>query len=263
MKFFTIASGSSGNAYYLGLGGKNFLIDAGVSGKKIDHALQQMNIRSLDGIFITHEHRDHITGAGVVARRYKADIYATPLTWRYFLRHRSLGALEESQVKTIEPEKPITIGDAKVTAFDIPHDALQPVGYSFRSLSDRDEKMVIATDFGHATDIVKKRLKNARVILLESNHDPEMLERGRYHRSLKNRVLSNHGHLSNAQAGMLLAEVVVPNKTHVFLAHLSEENNTPMLAFDTVSRVLDGNNIKLRGLQIAERHILGEMISYE
>ncbi|MCL2200142.1 MAG: MBL fold metallo-hydrolase [Defluviitaleaceae bacterium] len=263
MNFFTIASGSGGNAYYLGIGGKSFLIDAGVSGKKIEHALQQMNIRSLDGIFITHEHRDHIAGAGVVARRLKAAVYATPLTWRYFLRHNSLGQIDEALVKIIEPNKPLTIGDAKVTAFDIPHDATQPVGYAFRSLINKSEKMVIATDLGHATDEVKKRLKNARVILLESNHDPEMLERSRYHRALKARVASNHGHLSNAQAGMLLAEVAVPNKTHVFLAHLSEENNTPMLAFDTVSRVLDGNNIKLGGLQIAERHILGEMISYE
>jgi len=262
MQFFTIASGSSGNAYYLGLAGQHFLIDAGVSGKKIEHALQKMNIRSLSGIFITHEHRDHITGAGVMARRFKIDIYATPLTWRYFMRHKSLGALDENQIKVIEPEKPLIIGGAEVTAFDIPHDASQPVGYVFRNVSNESEKMVIATDLGHATDTIKERLKNARVILLESNHDPEMLERGRYHRTLKMRVASNRGHLSNAQAGMLLAEVVVPGKTHVFLAHLSEENNTPMLAFDTVQRVLNGNNITVGRLEVAERNIPGEMVVY-
>jgi len=260
MNFFTIASGSSGNAYYLGLGGQHFLIDAGVSGKKIEHALHKMNIRSLDGIFITHEHRDHIAGAGVVARRFKTAIYATPLTWRYFSRHKSLGALEEGQAKIIEPDMPMIIGGAEVTAFDIPHDASQPVGYSFRT--NENEKIVFATDLGHATESVKERLKNARVLLLESNHDPEMLERGRYHRMLKTRVSSKFGHLSNAQAGMLLAEVVMPGKTHVFLAHLSEENNTPMLAFDTVRRVLDGNNITVGGLEVAERHIAGEMHSY-
>jgi phosphoribosyl 1,2-cyclic phosphodiesterase len=260
MKFFTIASGSSGNAYYLGIGGRHFLVDAGVSGKKIDNALQRMNIRNLSGVFITHEHRDHISGAGVIARRYKTDIYATPLTWRYFSRHKTLGALNEEQVKIIEPGIPLAIGGAEVTAFDVPHDASQPVGYVFR---ENSQKIVIATDFGHATDDIKEKLKGARVLLLESNHDPEMLQRGKYHPSLKMRVASNRGHLSNAQAGMLLAEVVIPGKTHVFLAHLSEENNTPMLAFDTVQRVLDGNNVSVARLEVAERNIPGEMISYD
>ncbi|MCL1843091.1 MAG: MBL fold metallo-hydrolase [Defluviitaleaceae bacterium] len=263
MHFFTIASGSSGNSYYLGLAGQHFLIDAGVSGKRIEQALHKMNIRSLSGIFITHEHRDHITGAGVIARRFKTNVYATPLTWRYFLRHRSLGALDETQVKIIEPGQPLVIGGAEVLAFDIPHDALQPVGYVFRDLSNELKKFAIATDLGHATDAIKERLKGARVLLLESNHDPEMLERGRYHRMLKTRVAGNRGHLSNAQAGKLLADVVVPGKTHVFLAHLSEENNTPMLAFDTVRRVLDGNNITVGHLEVAERNIPGEMVSYE
>ena len=262
MDFFTIASGSSGNAYYLGMGGRHFLIDAGVSGKKIEHALAKMNIRELSGIFITHEHRDHITGAGVIARRLKTDIYATPLTWRYFLRHQSLGALSEEQVKIIEPGEPLNVGGAEVTAFDIPHDASQPVGYVFRDIADESQKMVIATDLGHATEGVKERLKGARVLLLESNHDPEMLKRGRYHPSLKARVAGNRGHLSNAQAGMLLAEVATPGYTHVFLAHLSEENNTPMLAFDTVRRVLDGNNVSVARLEVAERHIPGEMVCY-
>jgi len=262
MNFFTIASGSSGNAYYLGIGGRHFLIDAGVSGKKIEYALQKMNVKSLSGIFITHEHRDHISGAGVIARRFKTEIYASPLTWRYFLRHGSLGALNEEQVKIIEPGCPLILGGAEITAFDVPHDASQPVGYVFRDTSDNSKKMVIATDLGHITDNIKERLKGARVLLLESNYDPEMLERGSYHRALKTRVAGKHGHLSNAQAGMLLSEVVVPDKTHVFLAHLSEENNTPMLAFDTVRRVLDGNNISVARLEVAERHIPGEMVSY-
>jgi len=258
MNFFTIASGSAGNAYYLGVGGRNFLIDAGVSGKKIEHALAKKNIHGIDGIFLTHEHRDHISGAGIAARKFGAEIYATPLTWRYFARHGNLGALSDRQVKTIEPDMPLKIGDTEVTAFSVPHDASQPVGYEF---CHGGRKAVFATDLGYATDDVKERLKNASVLLLESNHDPEMLERGRYHPSLKVRVAGKRGHLSNAQAGMLLSEVITPNKTHVFLAHLSEENNTPMLALDTVSRVLDGNNIAAARLEIAERHIPGELLS--
>jgi phosphoribosyl 1,2-cyclic phosphodiesterase len=262
MKFFTIASGSGGNAYFLGIGGKNFLIDAGVSGKRIENALFKNNIRGVDAIFITHEHGDHISGAGVIARRFKAELFATPLTWRYFSRHKSLGALDENQIKTIEPQATLTVGGARVTAFELPHDASQPVGYSFCDAKNEAEKIVFATDLGHATDAVKEKLKNARVLLLESNHDPEMLQRGRYHAALKMRVAGNHGHLSNAQAGMLLAEVIVPNKTHVFLAHLSEENNTPMLAFDTVQRVLDGNKISAAHLHVAERNVAGEMFTY-
>ena len=264
MRFRTIASGSSGNAYYLGMAGHHFLIDAGVSGKKIQHALYEMNINSLSGIFITHEHRDHITGAGVLARRFKANLYAAPLTWRYFLRHGVLGKLEEEQIKFIEPGRPVVIGHAEISAFDVPHDASQPVGYTFCCGSTGEvEKMAFATDLGHVTDTVKKHLKGARILLLESNHDPEMLAKGRYHYTLKERVAGKRGHLSNAQAGMLLAEVAVPGYSHVFLAHLSEENNTPMLAYDTVARVLEGNNITVGRLEVAERHIPGELVTYE
>lgn len=260
MRFRTIASGSSGNAYYLGLAGQHFLIDAGVSGKRIQQALFQMNVRQLSGIFITHEHSDHISGAGVMARRFNADVYAAPLTWRYFLRSRCLGALTESQVKVIEPDKPLVIGGVEITAFDIPHDATQPVGYAFHA---GEQKMVLATDLGHVTDSIKERLKNAGLLLLESNYDPDMLAKSSYPRFLKSRIMSTLGHLSNAEAGMLLSEVVTPGVTHVVLAHLSEENNTPTLAFDTVRRILDGNNVVVRNLQVAARHVPGEVVEYE
>ena len=133
MEFCTIASGSSGNATCVGLGGQYFLVDAGISGKRIEHALQLMNVRKLSGIFITHEHRDHIAGAGVMARRFKLSLYATPLTWRYFSRTNSLGALDMEQIKIIEPGKPFIIDGVTITAFDIPHDAAQPVGYTFEA----------------------------------------------------------------------------------------------------------------------------------
>ena len=262
MRFRTIASGSSGNAYYLGMGEQHFLIDAGISGKRIQNALFDMNVRTLDGIFITHEHRDHIAGAGIVARKFNAPIYATPLTWRFFLRHNTLGRISEEQVKHLEADKPVIIGGVQVSAFEISHDAIQPVGYVFCSATNNEEKIAVATDLGHITDNVKEKLKNAKILLLESNYDPEMLQNGRYHHTLKARVAGKRGHLSNAEAGALLAEVVVPGITHVFLAHLSEENNTPMLAFDTVGRILDTNNIKVKCLEVAERNIPGEMLDY-
>jgi len=260
LELCTIASGSSGNSACVGLGGQHFLVDAGVSGKRIQNALDQMNVRKISGIFITHEHRDHITGAGVLARRFKdIKLYATPLTWRYFAASRCLGELNMEQIKVIEPGKPVEIDGVTITAFDIPHDAAQPVGYTFQS---KEGKIAVATDLGHATDTVRQYLKNSQIILLESNHDPVMLKNGPYYQSLKDRVASNLGHLSNAQAGMLLTEVAGPKLEHVVLAHASEENNTPFLAFDTVKRVLDGNSIKIKNLIVAERHSPGVILRY-
>ena len=268
--FFTIASGSSGNCTYVGLGGHHFLVDAGISGKRIEHALQEMKLNAgdLSGIFITHEHSDHITGAGVLARRFNIPIYATPLTWRYFLRHNAIGstkAFSKDMIKHIEPGTSINVDNISVTAFDVSHDASQPVGYTFEIKPEGAssiKKFAIATDLGHVTETVRFHLRGSNILMLESNHDPEMLEKGRYHASLKARVASKRGHLSNAEAGMLLTEIADENLEHVFLAHLSEENNNPMIAYDTVKRILDGNNINIKKLSIAERHQPGEFIRY-
>jgi len=268
INFRTIASGSSGNCTYVGLGGHHFLVDAGISGKRIEHALWDLKLsaKNLSGIFVTHEHRDHITGVGVLSRRFNIPIYATPLTWRYFLRHKTIGApgsIGESQIKYIEPSHPIKFSDVTVTAFDVAHDASQPVGYTFEMISDgAKEKFAIATDLGHVTETVRYYLKDAGILMLESNHDPEMLQKSRYHMQLKERVAGKRGHLSNAQAGMLLTEVAGTKLEYVFLAHLSEENNSPMLAYDTVKRILDGNNVHIKQLTVAERHCPGELVRY-
>ena len=160
-------------------------------------------------------------------------------------------------MKIIEPGCFIHIGETKVLAFSVPHDASEAVGYSF---SCGEKKIVMATDLGQQTETVINELKGARLILLESNHDPEMLQKGRYPAVLKQRVAGNRGHLSNAAAGMMLAEVVVHNYTYVYLAHLSEENNTPMLAYDTVDRILDANSVKPAGLFVADRYYPGEKV---
>jgi len=257
----TLASGSSGNCTYVGLGGQHFLVDAGISGKRIEHALQELkiNIRDLSGVFVTHEHRDHITAVGVLARRFKIPVYATPFTWRYFLRHGVIGVVAEDLIRHIVPGQVLDIGGVAVTAFDISHDASQPAGYSFEF---DEEKAVIATDLGHVTDTVRQHLKGAGVIMIESNHDPEMLERGPYPRQLKDRVAGNRGHLSNAAAGMLLVEAASTRLEYIVLAHLSEDNNSPMIAFDTVKRILDVNDVHVKQLIIAERHHIGEMVLY-
>ena len=257
MTFCALASGSSGNAAYIGFGGKHFLVDAGLSGKRIVSALGKIGVDRLHGIFVTHEHIDHIAGVGVLARRFGLDVFATPLTWRHLIRHDKIGPISAGQKKAIEPGQAIHIGDAKILAFGVPHDASDAVGYSFMR---NGVKIAIATDLGQKTETVINEMKGSRLILLESNHDPEMLKKGRYPQELKKRVAGGRGHLSNAAAGMLLAEVVVPNYTYVYLAHLSEENNTPMLAHDTVGRILDANGVKPAGLAIADRYVPGEKV---
>jgi len=255
-RFCTVVSGSSGNCAYAGIGGEHLLIDAGLSGKRLMQGLSQLDIQKPSAIFITHEHSDHIAGAGIIARRFSIPIYATPLTWRYFLRHKKLGPLQEEQVKHITPGQPLMIGGAKITAFDVPHDASQPVGYT---LEAEGSKIALVTDLGKPTDTVLEHLRDSQVLLLESNHDIEMLQKGRYHPDLKARVMGARGHLSNAAAGQLIAEVAWDGLKHVILGHLSEENNRPMLAYDTVGRILDAHNIRV-GLTVADRHYLGELI---
>jgi len=238
------------------MGSEGVLIDAGLSGKRLQQGLAQMNLPTPSAILITHEHSDHIAGAGVLARRFNIPVYATPLTWRYFLRHKKLGPLKEEHVKHIIPGEPVMVGGAKVTAFDVPHDASQPVGYTFEN---QDKKIALATDLGQTTDTVLDYLSRANILLIESNHDSEMLENGRYHEMLKQRVKSPRGHLSNVAAGGLISKVDWDGLKHVILGHLSEENNTPMLAYDTVGRILDAHQVNVK-LKIADRYYPGEMI---
>ena len=256
IRFSTIVSGSSGNCAYAGLCGEHLLIDVGLSGKRVQQGLKQLNIPKPTAILVTHEHSDHIAGVGILARRFGIPVYATPLTWRYFLRHSKLGPLEEDQVRHIVPGQPTMIGDAKVTAFDVPHDASQPVGYTFEA---GGRKLALATDLGKVTDTVLDYLRDAHAILIESNHDVEMVQKGRYHESLKERVLGSRGHLSNASAGRLIVDVAWEGLKHVVLGHLSEENNTPMLAYDTVGRILDAHEVGVK-LTVADRYYVGEML---
>ena len=257
VRFCTLASGSSGNATYIGFGGRHYLVDCGLSGKRTMKALEKIGVFELHGIFVTHEHSDHISGVGVLARRFKLDVFAPPLTWRYFRRHGILGPIGENQIKVIEPGKSIHIGDVLISAFSLSHDAACTVGYSFL---ENGKKISVATDLGVITEEAVWGMKDSKLIYIESNHDPEMLRNGRYPRELKERVQGGRGHLSNAQAGMFLADVVVQDYTLVFLAHLSEENNTPMLAYDTVDRILDANGVKPAGLFVADRFYPGEPV---
>ncbi|MCL2399980.1 MAG: MBL fold metallo-hydrolase [Defluviitaleaceae bacterium] len=257
MIFCPIASGSSGNCVYVGTNTTHILVDAGLSGKRIEAALAQLGVNKLSGILVTHEHSDHVSGVGVLSRRYKIPVYATPYTWRFLLRHGTIGTIADNFQHTILPGVPVMIGDMEVLPFDVSHDASQPVGYC---LQGNGYKAVVATDMGYVTDTARDLLKNSHVLLIESNYDIEMLKYGKYPQALKERVMSSRGHLSNVAAGALLAEIVSDTCEHVFLGHLSEENNRPLIALDTVQNILDANNIRINSLSVAFRHEPSEMI---
>jgi phosphoribosyl 1,2-cyclic phosphodiesterase len=223
-------------------GGKtNLLIDAGLTGKKIQEALRQIDVSPCDinGIVITHEHDDHIKAAGILSRRFNIPIYANTNTWEAM--SNKIGDVSEKNIKVFDGYYPFEIGDITVIPFPIPHDAAKPCGYS---LIHGKKKATIATDIGYASDIVKNNIKNSDVVLLEANHDVEMLKVGPYPYPLKLRILSDTGHLSNADAGKTIIDVMGYGIKTVILGHLSKVNNYPGLAFRTVISELEMEGIK-------------------
>lgn len=234
MIFCSLYSGSSGNSIFVGNNNSKVLIDAGMSGKHIENALKEIeeNPNGLDGIFITHEHIDHIKGVGVLSRKYNIPIYANAETWDKL--KGTIGNVKEENIKIITNNK-IEIKDMLITRFDIPHDAVKPSGYT---VEINNKKVGIATDLGHFTKEISDNIKDCEVILLESNHDIEMVKFGPYPYSLKRRILSNVGHLSNEDCGRAIIEIMGDKQKKIILGHLSHNNNYPDLAYETVKNIL-------------------------
>lgn len=242
MEFATIASSSSGNCVYVGTEHTKILIDAGLSGKKIEKGLDELSLNGNDitAIFVTHEHIDHVDGVGVLSRRYDLPVYATEGTWANM--PKKVGEIAHKNKFCVYREEKCVINDICINPFAIPHDAAEPVGYSV--FTDKS-KIAIATDIGHVTKGILDNLRDCNLILLESNHDIKMLERGAYPFNLKKRILGKNGHLSNEIAGKLLACIMTDKLSHAFLGHLSSENNTPSLAFSTVKTILEEYGIEV------------------
>ena len=223
--FFSIISGSSGNCTYISDGKTKLLIDCGLSGKRLCEALAAMHIpvSDIDAVLVTHEHSDHTKGLGVIARKYKIPVYATNGTHR----NMSVGEIDFSQRYAVTPFSDFFINSIGVRPFAIPHDAAEPVGYSFYI---DNKKYSIATDMGFLSDDIKKQLLGSHSIILESNHDVEMLKLGPYPYPLKRRILSDIGHLSNEVAAQTAVELAKNGTKHIMLGHLSKENNRPEIA---------------------------------
>ncbi|MDD2648655.1 MAG: MBL fold metallo-hydrolase [Eubacteriales bacterium] len=236
LQFCPLYSSSQGNSVYVGTSRTRILVDAGKSGKSIESALRLIHVapETIGGIFITHEHIDHIMGVGILARRYNLPVYICEKT--YLASREKLGALPDGTLRLIEPFTPLTLGDLTVTPFAIPHDAAQPVGFRFEAGA---ASAVVATDIGNVNDKWMRFARGASLALLESNHNVEMLKRNpNYSPALKKRILSQHGHLSNEDSTSALVSLVGDGLKTVVLGHLSPENNTPELAYQCATEAL-------------------------
>lgn len=233
MRLCSIASGSSGNCIYVGTDATHILVDVGISGKRTEEGLNTLGLtcRDIDGIFITHEHIDHISGLGVLARKYGIPIFATKGTIAAIKQTKSVGAIDEDLFQPICADEKLIVKDMTLNPMQISHDAAEPVAYR---ISHGNKKIAIITDLGTYNDYTVECLKGMDALLLEANHDVNMLQVGPYPYYLKQRILGNRGHLSNELSGRLLSELLHDKMQAVVLGHLSKENNLPELAYETV-----------------------------
>ncbi|HEL2026596.1 TPA: MBL fold metallo-hydrolase [Streptococcus suis] len=226
-----LASGSSGNCFYLETDKKKILVDAGLSGKKITSLLAEIDRKpeDIDAILVTHEHSDHIHGIGVLARKYGMDIYANELTWQAM--ESKLGKIDVAQKHIFELGAMKTFGDLDIESFGVSHDAVCPQFYRF--MKD-DKSFVMLTDTGYVSDRMVGIVENADAYLIESNHDIEILRSGSYSWNLKQRILSDKGHLCNEEGADAMIRSLGNRTKKIYLGHLSKENNIKELAHMTM-----------------------------
>lgn len=255
MRICLLASGSRGNAVFIETGSARLLVDAGLSAREISRRLNSIGVEpeTLDAILITHEHRDHCQGLGPFARRYKLPVFIHPDTLAAL---QTIGQLPD--VREFDTSSKIAFKDLAIEAFPITHDVTPTVGFA---LDGKEGKVGFATDLGMATRLVRQRLSKCRVLVLESNHDEQMLMNGPYPWSLKQRVRSTHGHLSNRDASRLLSELLWPGLEGVFLAHLSETNNLPELALRHSQEVLTSQSTCRPELYIGSQGRVSECLA--
>ena len=238
MRMCSIASGSSGNCIYVGSGSHHLLIDAGISGKRVEAGLKELQLsgKDIDGILLTHEHSDHIKGLGVLSRKYEIPIYATPGTAEAVKAMSSLGKIDGELFREIHADQDFQIGDLLISPFHISHDAAEP---QFYQVHHNNKTFCIITDTGYVSDRVEGTIRNADAYLMECNHDTEMLRMGPYSWPLKQRILSDTGHLSNEEGADALMDVLGSRTKRIFLGHRSQHNNMRSLAHLTVATIME------------------------
>lgn len=236
--FMSFGSGSSGNCSYIGDSTGGFLIDAGVDFDRVRDGLKAngLSFDKIKGICLTHDHSDHVRFVYSLVRKHpNIGVYCTPKTLSGIMRRHSISRRLKDYHRPIYKEFAFKIGNFEITAFDVSHDGTDNSGFFIRH---GEHTMAVATDLGHVSERVDYYMRQARCVVLESNYDADMLANGAYPMHLKARIAASNGHLDNADAARFLAEIVSPKLSHVFLCHLSQDNNTPECALETVSREL-------------------------
>lgn len=264
LSFMSLASGSSGNCYYLGTEEYGILIDAGISVRAIKKALKENNVafEYIQALFITHDHADHIKSAGCLGEKYHIPVYATEKTHEGMNQNYCMTEKILSSRRFLEKEQPFHFRDFRITPFEVPHDGTDNVGYF---IEYGTSSFAFATDLGHITESVANYLRRANYLVLEANYDVEMLKQGNYPAYLKARILKPNGHLSNTETAEFLANNVTPELKYVFLCHLSRNNNHPELAFKTVEYKLLEQGIKVgKDLQVItlKRHHASDFYTF-
>lgn len=240
LRFISFGSGSCGNCYYIGNETDGIIVDAGIGIRRIKRYFSEYGVRTstLKAVLVTHDHYDHIKSVGLLSDAYNIPAYATEdvhfgIERSYKMTHK-ISALRK---RTVVKGEPFMVGRFEVTAFKIPHDSNENVGYTIKT----DEGVFsVMTDVGFATESVKACIRNSNFLVFESNYDIDMLRTGRYPEQLKDRIMSGNGHLSNSECANALAECWHEGLRHVWLCHLSEENNHPELAQKTVDTKIAG-----------------------
>lgn len=265
MRLCSIASGSSGNCVYVGSDTTHLLMDVGISGKRTEAGLAELGLtmKDIDAICITHEHADHISGLGVLSRKYGVPVYATRGTLEAIRQMSSLGRIDDSLFRVVTPDERCIIKDISLYPVRTSHDAADPVAYRI----DHDGRRIgILTDLGCYTDYTVECLRNLDLLYLEANHDVHMLQVGPYPYYLKQRILGEKGHLSNELSGRLLCDILHDNLKHIVLGHLSKENNYVKLAYETVKLEVTLGDNAYKGedldMTVAKRDEVSEIYSF-
>lgn len=257
IKFYSLSSGSSGNSAFIKYNNTNILIDCGISAKRIKESLYSIGESSVDAILITHEHSDHICGLKVLTKAFCVPVYATAPTWEQLEKVSESIPLFNKQIAI--PGKTFFIGDIDVTPVLTSHDSALSVGYIFNC---GGTKYALATDNGRLTGEFAEYLKGCDTALIEANYDEEMLENGPYPYPLKKRIASHIGHMSNSQAAKLACALSRSGTKRIVLGHLSKENNTPSVAYNTVKEALKNENLSV-SLKVAERYDITNLLENE
>jgi len=264
MRFVNIASGSNGNCTYIESGESRILIDAGISAKKLEEGLNELDVKTseLTGIMITHEHSDHIKGLGVISKKYQIPLYATAETFEAMQNASSCKQILTDIMNPILPDEKFKLNNFIIYPIAISHDAINPVAYK---IDDGKHKAAVVTDLGHYNEYIVDKLEQLDIILLEANHDVRILEAGKYPYYLKKRILGKKGHLSNNMAGQLLNRIVHDKLKTIFLGHISHQNNYENLAYETVKcEISMGDNAYKDSdfnIEIAKRDKISKIIN--